>query len=66
MPLFEEFGQTSQETFGLESESIDSWDVCQNSSRSGIKQNMQLFKEFGQTSQETFGLESESNVSWDV
>ena len=36
MPLFEEFCQTSQETSESESDSNVSWDVCQNSSKSGM------------------------------
>ena len=44
MPLFEEFGQASQETFGSESDPNVSWDVCQNSSKSGMTQITPLFE----------------------
>ena len=36
MPLFAEFRQTSQETFDSNYDPNVSWDVCQNSSKSGI------------------------------
>ena len=66
MPLFEEFCQTSQESFRSESDPKVSWDDCQNSSKSGMFCFMPLFEEFWQTSQETFGSDSDLNDSWDV
>ena len=45
MPLFEELKQTSQETLELDSDSNGSLDVCLNSLKSGITQQMPLFQE---------------------